>query len=223
MKRVAPKRTQTALAQASTAAIGWLAGVSPGARSRLWRGTVVVLLGSAFALSVREDAVAVVRPRTVKGDAEADSLAARFAQHRQLLAAFARFGVSEKRTAPVIAAVEREARRFGIDPLLVAAVIAHENPDLNPSSVSSAGALGIMQVMPQWMPSFRARCGGDDLTNVDINICYGVNVLQVHIDDARGSVPRGLLAYVGCVTDIPCRRYPDSVMRRWRDNGVVSD
>ena len=139
-----------------------------------------------------------------------------------MLAAFAEFGVSEARTAPVAAAVERQAARFGVDPLLVVAVISIENPDLNPTSVSSAGARGIMQVMPQWVRSFRERCG-QDLTNVDTNICYGVNVLQLHIDDARGSVQRGLLAYVGCVKDVACRSYPEAVMRRWRDAAAIAD
>jgi len=207
----------------ATAASGWFAGATHPARQRLWRLLVVGVLSSALALAVSEEADAVVRPRTARSDAEADSLSAAFTRHRQLVAAFATFGVDEARTAPVVTAVDRYARRFGIDPLLVAAVIAMENPDLNPQSVSPAGATGIMQVMPQWIRSFRSRCGGDDLTNVDTNVCFGVNVLQLHIDDAMGSVQQGLLGYVGCVNDTACRRYPDRVMRRWRGAATVVD
>ena len=209
--------------KAATVAVGWLAGIPLRASRRLGRVFAVGVLSLALALSISENADAVGTPRSARRDAEADSLALAFAQHRQLVAAFDGFGVAADRTGPVVAAVEREARRFGIDPLLVAAVIAMENPDLNPSSVSSAGAVGIMQVMPQWGRSFRERCGGGDLTDVGTNVCFGVNVLQSHIDDAQGSVPRGLLAYVGCVKDVACRRYPEAVIRRWRDASNIAD
>jgi hypothetical protein len=69
-------------------------------------------------------------------------------------------------------------------------------------------------VMPQWGPSFRAACG-EDLLAIETNVCFGVRILQSHIDDAHGSLAAGLLGYVGCVKNLACRQYPELVLRRW--------
>jgi hypothetical protein len=134
-------------------------------------------------------------------------------EHRQVARALGTFDADEALVGPVAAAVERESERAGVDPLLVVAVIAYENPGLDPDAVSPAGAMGIMQVMPHWKASFRTDCG-DNLHSVSTNICFGVRILRLHIDDARGSMERGLLAYVGCVKDLACRQYPGLVLRR---------
>ena len=136
-------------------------------------------------------------------------------RYHQVTATLDGFGVDTIHSFPVLAAVERQAARLAIDPLLVLAVISTEDPDLDPAAVSSAGALGIMQVMPHWWRSFRSYCG-DDLLAVETNICFGIKVLQSHLEDAHGSVERALLSYVGCVRDVACRRYPELVIKRWR-------
>ncbi|HVT39792.1 MAG TPA: transglycosylase SLT domain-containing protein [Gemmatimonadaceae bacterium] len=136
-------------------------------------------------------------------------------QHQRIALALGSLGADAALTAPVLVAIERQAARFSIDPLLVVAVIAHENPDLNPAAVSSAGATGIMQVMPQWLASFSATCG-NDLLAVETNICFGIRVLQSHLEDAHGSLERALLSYVGCIRDFACRSYPGRVLNRWR-------
>ena len=123
------------------------------------------------------------------------------------------FHMATSITAPVIEAVDRQAASVGVDPLLVVAIITYENPELAADAVSSAGAQGIMQVMPRWRTSFRSVCG-DDLTVVETNVCFGVRILKLHIDDAHGSVERGLLSYVGCVRRPGCRRYPELVLGR---------
>ena len=98
--------------------------------------------------------------------------------------------------------------------VLIVAIIAHENPDLNPDATSPAGALGIMQVMPQWLGAFRAECGAD-LHAVETNVCFGVRVLQEHVNDAGGSLTAGLRRYVGCSSTGACARYPGRVLKRW--------
>jgi len=135
-------------------------------------------------------------------------------RHQQIALALGSLGADALLTAPVVAAVERQAKRLAIDPLLVVAVIAHENPDLDPTAVSPAGATGIMQVMPHWRASFSASCG-DDLLTVETNICFGIRVLQSHLEDAHGSLERALLSYVGCIKDVACRSYPERVLSRW--------
>lgn len=98
---------------------------------------------------------------------------------------------------------------------LVVGIIAVENRELVARSTSSVGAQGIMQVMPGWLnnaPRTRATCGSN-LRSTRTNICWGTYVLRVHLDDHRGSVRRGLLAYNGCKATPGCDRYPDQVFR----------
>jgi soluble lytic murein transglycosylase-like protein len=164
--------------------------------------------------AMRSPAVEAVAIATMVPSAPAlHALIRRAWRHRQIAQALGTLEADAALTGSAAAAVERESERTGVDPLLVVAVIAYENPELDPGAVSPAGALGIMQVMPRWKASFRNDCG-DDLLSVDTNICFGVRILQLHIDDAGGSMERGLLAYVGCVKDLACRRYPELVLRR---------
>lgn len=50
--------------------------------------------------------------------------------------------------------ITRQARRHGLDPRLVASLVWHES-NFNPREVSSAGALGLCQVMPLWFRHYR--------------------------------------------------------------------
>lgn len=134
-------------------------------------------------------------------------------QYQRVTQALSMFNLAPTMTAPVIDAVVRQAASVDLDPLLIVAVIAYENPELATGAVSAAGARGIMQVMPRWTASFSSVCG-DDLSVVETNVCFGVRILKLHIDDAHGSVERGLLAYVGCVRQPGCRRYPGLVLKR---------
>src|SRR5262249_30880101 len=62
---------------------------------------------------------------------------------------------------------------YGRDSNLVLAMIATESA-FNPKAVSSAGALGLMQVMPQW----KKVLGIDgDLQDVELSIRYGLQIL----------------------------------------------
>ena len=186
-------------------------------------------LGAVVTASCADEAIqnvgGYVRERRAEGASEAEAVmiapgapTPEFRRRRQVAHALRTFVPGEVRISSVVAAIDRQAARFGIDPLLVVAVIASENPDLNPTAKSPVGARGIMQVMPQWRRAFRATCG-DNLLSVETNVCFGVRVLQTHIEDARGSLERGLLAYVGCRKDIACRQYPKRVMNRWKAMG----
>ena len=59
------------------------------------------------------------------------------------------------------------------DPDLVLAIIAIES-NFNPKAVSSKGALGLMQVMPQWKTVLGIT---DDLTDPETSIRYGLQIL----------------------------------------------
>ncbi len=110
-------------------------------------------------------------------------------------------------------ALVTESRRLGVAPSLLTALVLVENPQLDPDTVSSRGATGLMQVMP-----FHARergCGSDDLTDVDVNICHGARVFQSYLK-RTGAVRSALLRYNGCVAaayQTSCARYPARVLR----------
>ncbi len=120
----------------------------------------------------------------------------------------------------IAAALVREGKRSGIGATLLVGVLLTENPDLEPKATSSAGARGLMQVMP-----FHAGhwgCISSDLFDIESNICHGVRILADNLRHSR-DLPAALLRYNGCVhgTNTPdCRRYARVVFRYARNEAV---
>jgi hypothetical protein len=110
-------------------------------------------------------------------------------------------------------AIVKEAGRLHVAPSLLAGVLLTENPRLESGTVSSQGAIGLMQVMHFHAGTF--DCGSDDLLQVESNICHGARVFGQYL--ARtGDVHRALLRYNGCVVSANtpnCHRYPYKVIR----------
>ncbi len=82
------------------------------------------------------------------------------------------------------------ARRYGVDPALVKAVV-HQESGFNPYAVSRAGAQGLMQLMPGNV----ARLGLTDAFDPVQNVDGGVRMLRNLLDRYRGNVPLALAAY----------------------------
>jgi len=107
------------------------------------------------------------------------------------------------------------ARRTGLPPELVLSVIEVES-GFDRFAVSSAGAQGLMQVMPFW----RKEIGrpDDNLTQNAINLEYGCRILQFYLEREGGHLHRALAAYNGSSGS---RRYSERVRgawaRRWRN------
>lgn len=124
------------------------------------------------------------------------------------------------RADSIAAALVREGKRSGIGATLLVGVLLTENPDLEPKATSSAGARGLMQVMP-----FHAGhwgCASSDLFDIESNICHGVRILADNLRHSR-DLPTALLKYNGCVrgTNTPdCRRYARVVYRYARSEAV---
>ncbi|MFL5494881.1 MAG: transglycosylase SLT domain-containing protein [Gemmatimonadales bacterium] len=110
-------------------------------------------------------------------------------------------------------AIVKEAGRLQVAPSLLTGVLLTENPRLESGTVSSQGAIGLMQVMHFHAGTF--DCGSADLLQVESNICHGARVFGQYL--ARtGDVHRALLRYNGCVVSANtpnCHRYPNKVIR----------
>jgi peptidoglycan lytic transglycosylase len=103
----------------------------------------------------------------------------------------------------VEAAIVREARRNGLDPLLVAAVIQVESR-FDPFAVSGVGACGLMQLMPptaQWLLDKDSDTSNDGklrpahLFNPVLNIELGTTYLAQLMDRFDGDLSQALIAY----------------------------
>jgi soluble lytic murein transglycosylase-like protein len=88
------------------------------------------------------------------------------------------------------AAIDRHATRYGVDPVLVRAVIQVES-DFNPRCVSRKGARGLMQLIPETA----RRYGVHNVFDPEQNIAGGVHYLADLMEMFNGDLSRSLAAY----------------------------
>lgn len=113
---------------------------------------------------------------------------------------FTNIGSSAKRRAPSLGRsvepssieplVDASASRFDVDPKLVHAVIRAES-GYNPRAVSSKGAQGLMQLMPQTA----RELGVADSFDPAANIAGGTRYLRTLLDRFQGSLELALAGY----------------------------
>lgn len=97
------------------------------------------------------------------------------------------------------ALIEEYAGEYELDPYLVAAMI-HVESGNRPEVVSSAGAVGLMQVMPdtgEWINGKLQLNGytADSLKTPDVNIHFGCWYLRFLLDRYEGDVDYAVAAY----------------------------
>lgn len=95
--------------------------------------------------------------------------------------------LSERELEPMIS---RYSRRHQLHPALIRAVIKAES-GFDPMAVSRAGAIGLMQLMPQTAVRLEVR----DLYDPEDNIGGGTKYLRQLLDRFRGNLPLALAAY----------------------------
>ncbi|NJD30485.1 MAG: lytic transglycosylase domain-containing protein [Gammaproteobacteria bacterium] len=110
--------------------------------------------------------------------------------------------------------VHCEARRVDIPPELVLAVMDVESR-FDKYAVSSAGAVGLMQVMPFW-PSQLGMTNAQ-LVRVGDNVRMGTTILSYYLRKERGNYQRALQRYNGSLgrpdySDLVI----DRLVSRWR-------
>lgn len=109
-----------------------------------------------------------------------------------------------------------EATRKGLYPELVLAVIDIES-NFDRFAISSAGAIGLMQVMSFWLKEIGRP--DDNLVNAQTNLRMGCTILKYYLDLENQDLIRGLARYNGSKGR---RKYGDMVIdrlnRKWYRN-----
>lgn len=107
------------------------------------------------------------------------------------------------------------SKMYGVDPALVSAVIQCES-GFRPDVVSSAGAVGLMQLMPKTKAGWAAELGIDgESTDPNFNVRLGTYGLSKLLRRWDGNVPRALASYnwgIGNVLKSP-DDYPSSTQK----------
>jgi len=106
--------------------------------------------------------------------------------------------------------VHQEAKRAQLPPELVLAVIDIES-NFDRFAISSAGARGLMQVMPFWLAEIGRP--GDSLFRVETNLRYGCTILRYYIEKEKGNLYQALARYNGSRGS---RAYPGKVNTVWQ-------
>ena len=123
--------------------------------------------------------------------------------------------VRQRYPQPFKSEILARAQERGLDPALVFGLIRQETRFM-PALKSSAGAQGLMQLMPATARWTARRIGlaeyrPENITDIDLNLRLGTAYLKVLVDDFAGAQPLAAAAYNAG----PGRP------RRWRDGPVV--
>lgn len=98
--------------------------------------------------------------------------------------------VGDANSGDIIKMIQLAAKQHDVDPKLAQA-IAHAESDYSPDAVSSAGAVGVMQLMPETAQSLGVRNISDPRENID----GGVQYLKQLLTTFQGDVPKAVAAY----------------------------
>ncbi len=96
----------------------------------------------------------------------------------------------------ILRQVHYEASRANLDPELVLALINVES-NFDRFAISSAGARGLMQIMPFWLNEIGRP--DDDLFNINTNLRFGCTILNIYLKRERGDMRRALARYNGSI------------------------
>lgn len=87
-------------------------------------------------------------------------------------------------------AVNKASKDYGVDAKLIRAIIKAES-NFNPNVRSSAGAMGLMQLMPENVKAY----GVKEPYNIEENIDAGTRHIRDYIKMFDGNIEMGLMAY----------------------------
>ena len=96
----------------------------------------------------------------------------------------------------ILKQVHFEARRSGLEPELVLALINVES-NFDHFAISSVGARGLMQIMPFWLEAIGRP--DDNLFDISTNLRFGCTILNIYLKREKGDMRRALARYNGSV------------------------
>ncbi len=122
------------------------------------------------------------------------------------------------------AALRAGAARYHLDPALVAAVVYAESK-FDEHALSSAGAVGLMQILPETAHQIADESGGVEFTTGDledprINVRYGSYYLRQALDAYDGDLRAAVASYnagMGAVNEWVAAAHADGHKLRLKD------
>ena len=140
-----------------------------------------------------------MRATLMKAVASSDSFTDRFDAEVWLTDMSGRLGSRVKdpeESLTILRQVHYEASRANLDPELVLALINVES-NFDRFAISSAGARGLMQIMPFWLNEIGRP--DDDLFNINTNLRFGCTILNIYLKREKGDMRKALARYNGSV------------------------
>ncbi|XKF16935.1 lytic transglycosylase domain-containing protein [Halomonas sp. BLK-85] len=131
---------------------------------------------------------------------------------RQMGPKLAHFVPSADLHALILQRVYQEASLAGLPPSLILALIEVESA-FEADAVSSAGAIGLMQIMPFWLEEL--GLAADNLKDPARNLRYGCTILAHYLAVENGDFTRALARYNGSLGKT---WYPERVMHAWQQH-----
>lgn len=188
----------------------------PSFKHLIW--TLALVTGTAWAGAQKyEPLAASVRAQLSKAVADTARDSAAFAEDPFVKVWLAEMSRRLERYIPdeafrmdFLNTVHYEATRAGLDPELVLGLIEVES-GFRKYAVSSASAMGFMQVMPFWVDVIGTR--EHNLFHLRTNLRYGCTILRHYLDIERGDLFRALGRYNGSLGKA---EYPTLVHNAWR-------
>jgi len=190
-------------------------------RIQYWLVSLIIGILPALAVNASASAVTdgvdpVLRERLIEAVHDTRSFKDRFAGEEWLLdmsTRLERFIEDPQERLRILKSIHEEATRADLAPELVLAVIEVESY-FDRYAISSAGAQGLMQVMPFWLKEIGQP--NDNLFDVKTNLRMGCTILRYYLDMENGDKQKALARYNGSLGK---RNYPDKVFtvlsRRW--------
>lgn len=96
----------------------------------------------------------------------------------------------------ILKQVHYEATRAKLAPELVLALINVES-NFDHFAISSAGAQGLMQIMPFWLDEIGRA--DDNLFDINTNLRFGCTILNIYLKREKGDMRKALARYNGSV------------------------